>query len=233
MLKPLLITPFLMLATIILAPLLIRFGLVSPLAGFGATIGAWLVGAGAGLVAGLIGALKPDTRPLSWVALGVGVILTVALVAVVGRMPRAPIHDITTDFASPPQFTVAADHPDNASRDLTYPHGPARTPEVQREVFPAVEGPIVATGTAADAHARAIAVAEGLGWEVTWASAAAGVVEAEVTSSIFGFVDDVVIRVQGDEGAVRVDLRSTSRVGQSDLGANAARIMAFKEAWAQ
>jgi uncharacterized protein (DUF1499 family) len=45
-----------------------------------------------------------------------------------------------------------------------------------------------------------------------------------------GFKDDVVIRVRtGDEDAVLVDLRSASRVGVSDLGANAARIRRFAE----
>ena len=59
-------------------------------------------------------------------------------------------------------------------------------------------------------------------------------IEATATSGIFQFVDDIVIRIQGPDGAgaahSMVDLRSKSRDGQSDLGANAARIRAFVEA---
>lgn len=60
-----------------------------------------------------------------------------------------------------------------------------------------------------------------------------GYVEATDTSSTFRFVDDIVIRVTGPDGAdaahSMIDLRSRSRVGRSDLGANAARIRAFVE----
>ncbi len=42
-----------------------------------------------------------------------------------------------------------------------------------------------------------------------------------------GFKDDVVIRISSDADGTLVDLRSVSRVGVSDLGANAARIQDF------
>ncbi|MBY0447946.1 MAG: DUF1499 domain-containing protein, partial [Hyphomonadaceae bacterium] len=52
--------------------------------------------------------------------------------------------------------------------------------------------------------------------------------EAEAQSALFGFVDDIAVRVDpvGASEAL-VDVRSASRVGISDLGANAARIRAF------
>jgi uncharacterized protein (DUF1499 family) len=65
------------------------------------------------------------------------------------------------------------------------------------------------------------------GWIVTNADLDSGRIEATATSRIFHFVDDVVIRVRPDGAGSRVDLRSRSRVGQSDLGANAERIRAF------
>ncbi|MEM8617116.1 MAG: DUF1499 domain-containing protein [Pseudomonadota bacterium] len=52
-------------------------------------------------------------------------------------------------------------------------------------------------------------------------------VEATVTSGWFGFKDDVAIRIRPVEGATRVDMRSTSRVGLSDLGANSKRVYGF------
>ncbi|NKB87764.1 MAG: DUF1499 domain-containing protein [Acidobacteria bacterium] len=231
MLKPLLITPFLMLATMLLAPILIRVGLISPLGGFGAAIGAWLVGAGSGLIAGAIGAWKPDTRPLAWAAFGVGVVLAVALVAVLSRAPRAPIHDVTTDFDDPPQFSVATDHPDNADRDLAYPHGHPDSTEIQRAAFPDIETLVMCDIDHEIAWSAAIASAEEMGWAVTWANTSQGYLEAEATSRLFQFVDDVVVRIppSANRGCLHVDVRSVSRVGQSDLGANAARILAFLE----
>jgi uncharacterized protein (DUF1499 family) len=67
------------------------------------------------------------------------------------------------------------------------------------------------------------------GWQVTGEDAAAGRIEAVATSRLFRFRDDVVIRVQAgpQEQGARIDVRSRSRIGQSDLGANAERIRAF------
>lgn len=48
--------------------------------------------------------------------------------------------------------------------------------------------------------------------------------KATDTSFWFRFKDDVVIRVRAADGGTVVDVRSVSRVGQGDLGANAARI---------
>ena len=47
-----------------------------------------------------------------------------------------------------------------------------------------------------------------------------------------GFKDDIVIRIRTNAEGTIVDLRSVSRVGRSDLGANAARIQRFAEAFA-
>jgi uncharacterized protein (DUF1499 family) len=82
--------------------------------------------------------------------------------------------------------------------------------------------------------ARALALAEetarGLGWEVVRSDPAAGTLLARQTTRIFRFVDDVVVRVRPAEGfGSIVDVRSKSRDGRGDLGANAARIRAFAE----
>ena len=78
-----------------------------------------------------------------------------------------------------------------------------------------------------DVFARSLEAAESLGWEIVSASEDEGRIEATATTLWFGFKDDVVIRVRPDNGGSRVDLRSVSRVGGGDLGANAARIRAF------
>jgi len=60
--------------------------------------------------------------------------------------------------------------------------------------------------------------------------AAAGTLLARDTSKIFRFVDDIVVRVRpAENGGAIVDVRSKSRVGQGDIGANAARIRRFAE----
>ena len=51
-----------------------------------------------------------------------------------------------------------------------------------------------------------------------------GRVEGTHTSLWYGFKDDVIARVRPDGSGSRVDLRSVSRVGGSDLGANCARV---------
>jgi uncharacterized protein (DUF1499 family) len=58
-----------------------------------------------------------------------------------------------------------------------------------------------------------------------------GYLHAEATSLIFRFVDDVEFVVAGDEK--RIDIRSASRVGRSDLGANRDRVEKIRQAFQQ
>jgi hypothetical protein len=230
MMRLLMFTPFLMVATMVLAPMLIRLGAISPLGGFGATMGAWIVGAGAGLLCGLIGVFKPDTRPLSWVALGLGVVLVGGLVMASSRASGPPIHDVTTDLVNPPTFSAAAAHPDNAGRDMTYPHGDPRTPDLQREHYPDLGNAVFCDTTREEVWRSVLDTANDYNWSVTWTNAEAGLIEAEATTAIFRFVDDIVIRLDQHnppDGCYHIDIWSTSRVGRSDFGANARRISDF------
>ena len=68
-----------------------------------------------------------------------------------------------------------------------------------------------------------------LGWEIVASVPAEGRIEAIDTTLLFGFKDDVVIRVAADAAGSRVDIRSASRVGRSDFGTNARRVRAFIE----
>ena len=81
---------------------------------------------------------------------------------------------------------------------------------------------------------RPILVSQALGWDVISEDAFSGIVEATETTTLWGFKDDVVIRIRDHEsGGTAVDLRSVSRVGRSDLGANAKRIERFLQAFNQ
>ena len=80
-----------------------------------------------------------------------------------------------------------------------------------------------------EAFARARAAAGAMGWEIVAADPAAGRIEAVATTFWFGFKDDVSVRITPAEGASRIDIRSRSRVGRGDAGANARRIRAYLE----
>lgn len=65
-------------------------------------------------------------------------------------------------------------------------------------------------------------------WTLIRADEGAGTIRAEAKTPLLGFVDDVRFRVRLDQNALtRVDMRSASRVGKTDLGANARRIARF------
>jgi uncharacterized protein (DUF1499 family) len=73
----------------------------------------------------------------------------------------------------------------------------------------------------------AVAAARRMGWTVVATVPAEGRLEATASTPWFGFVDDVVVRVTPAPQGTRVDVRSVSRVGRSDLGANAKRIRKY------
>jgi uncharacterized protein (DUF1499 family) len=141
----------------------------------------------------------------------------------------ANIHNISTDLETPPQFIAAIKERGSNSNPLDYSGDIA---SIQRQFFPDV-APINSDKSQQQAFEHAISTAKNLGWRVYASDAAQGRIEAVDTTLWFGFKDDIVIRIQGLENGSRVDLRSVSRVGRSDLGANAKRILKFTEAFNQ
>jgi uncharacterized protein (DUF1499 family) len=136
-----------------------------------------------------------------------------------------PINDFTTDMTDPPTFRHAATFPANAGRDLAYPRDFA---EVQHQCCADLHAAQLVVGhDLAFARARDTA-AQMPRWTITLADPAAGTIEAVATSRLFGFQDDIVIRVReiGPQES-KVDVRSKSRDGKGDLGVNAARIRAY------
>lgn len=157
-----------------------------------------------------------------------------------------PVHDITTDTANPPQYsaaTVAAREASDAN-----PLRPFDVPLGQFEPWAEVEGlkdkteaqviaesypdlaPVTGQFTADDAIAAIDGAMQEMGFSDVVMDTQAGTVEGVATTFWFGFKDDVVARVSAAENGTRIDFRSTSRVGQSDLGANAKRIDALSKA---
>ncbi len=72
---------------------------------------------------------------------------------------------------------------------------------------------------------RALLVCDTMDWEVVSYNPAKGIIEATATTPIFGFRDDVVIRIESEKlNQTRIDVHSVSRVGETDYGSNADRI---------
>ncbi len=135
-----------------------------------------------------------------------------------------PIHDISTDLDNPPAFTAVLPLRGDGSNPV-----PARvtgTAAQQRDAYPDIR-PVLFSGSPEDTFDHALAVARSMGWEIVSADDSAGRIEATDTTFWFGFKDDIVIRLTAQVDGTRVDVRSTSRVGRSDVGANAKRIRAY------
>lgn len=67
--------------------------------------------------------------------------------------------------------------------------------------------------------------------EITVENKRAGAIEGVATTALLQFKDDFAIRIkQGRRNMTTVDMRSKSRTGASDLGANAARIRSYFKA---
>lgn len=135
-----------------------------------------------------------------------------------------PIHDISTDLTDPPLFVDVL--PLRADASNTSDYGGDSVAMQQREAYPDIQ-PVMLQVPEGEAFHRARRAAESMGWDMVAADSAAGRIEATATTTWFGFKDDVVIRVRAEGSTARVDVRSVSRVGRSDVGANAARIRAY------
>jgi uncharacterized protein (DUF1499 family) len=79
----------------------------------------------------------------------------------------------------------------------------------------------------AQAFDRALSAARAFGWEIVASDPSQGRIEATATTYWFGFKDDVVIRITSQGSGSRVDVRSLSRIGESDVGMNAKRIRSY------
>jgi uncharacterized protein (DUF1499 family) len=134
------------------------------------------------------------------------------------------IHDISTDTERPPEFVAVAPLRADAPNPVAY--AGEETAAQQREGYPDIR-PLALDLAPRAAFDRALAVARDQGWEIVAAVPEDGRIEATATTFWFGFKDDVVIRIEPKGAGSRLDIRSKSRVGRSDVGANAARIRAF------
>jgi hypothetical protein len=135
-----------------------------------------------------------------------------------------PIHDLSTDVETPPVFVAIIPLREGAQNPPEY--AGSETARQQQAAFPdlvtlSLPQPVSAVFPKAEQAAR------DMGWEIVATDSNTGRIEATATTNWFRFKDDVVIRVNQSGSATAVDVRSKSRVGQGDMGTNAARIRAY------
>jgi len=208
---------------------LARYDLIPKLTGFMAFLGSGLVAALAlvlGLAALLVGrgqALPSRGKLLAGLALALGMVgFLASRPAANGDVPA--IHDVTTDLANPPQFEALKLREDNLAG--------VGTVENWRKLHAGAYGdiqPIELPRPVAQVTAEAAKLVEEQGWELVKSDPARGHIEATASVSYIRFNDDVVLRItpSADGKGSKVDMRSVSRIGISDMGVNAKRIRAF------
>jgi len=133
------------------------------------------------------------------------------------------IHDISTDTVNPPRFKAIMPLRKNAENSLNYGPGVAMQ---QKAAYPDVR-PLQLPLSSAKTFDRALVLAKSMGWKIVDSNAREGRIEAMATTFWFGFTDDVIVRVSAAPQGSRVDVRSVSRVGLSDVGTNAKRVRAY------
>lgn len=148
----------------------------------------------------------------------------------VGAYPL--IHDITTDFDNPPAIVAGAKQPRKNPAEYVgaqeAPRSSLTIAEAQRKAFPDIK-PMVLDISVEEAAKLAQSVIAEMNMNVLQVErrGEATVIEATFTSFWFGFIDDFIVRLTPEGQRTRIDVRSKSRVGLSDLGANAERIQDF------
>lgn len=167
-------------------------------------------------------------RPcLAAVALSLPALIGIVLMGLQGAK-APPIHDITTDLDNPPPLTAARALRGPGDNAVEYA-GPT-VADQQRRAYGDVT-PLLVDLSPAEAFDRSLAVVQRLHWRLVAQDRDRGTIEALEQSLFFGFTDDIVIRIGARETGSRIDLRSASRAGISDLGSNVRRIRAFLQAF--
>lgn len=189
------------------------------------SISEWTVYVAAlGLVVSAIGAVlsRPGAHRRGFLLSILGIAASLPVVAMAIQWEYAArtypsINDISTDIEDPPVFW-------DMPNPTVYPGG--ETTALQRAAYPDLV-PLNLSVAPDRAYALAKALTKDKGWEIIADEPKEGRIEAVERSLLYGFKDEIVIRIATSEGGARVDLRSRSRIGRIDRGVNAKRIRSF------
>ena len=218
-----------------------------PLGAVGSRFGLWeftvgflllLIGsiiAAIGVVVGIVALIAAKKRGLSGdkPPIYIGMTISVLILAVMGLQLSGagvpPIHNISTDVDDPPQFDAVVAIRGEQANSLDYVA--EQIAALQQEAYPWVK-PLETKRNPADSFEHAVGVLRDMGLELVNEARLQGMIEATATTFWFGFKDDMVVRIRPSGAGSVIDVRSVSRVGMSDLGANARRIGEFLEGFA-
>lgn len=208
-----------------------HFGISAPYFGFQLFLFGLLFGVLA-LITGLIGLFR--TRRPQWraahsravVGSYIGAILTALLVYLaLGAKGYPAINDITTDVENPPEFVKAGSLPENRGRNLTYDK--AKYAQAQLRGY-GVVAPLHLPLDPDQAFKEVLMRAQAMpAWTITYTDLKTRTIEGIATTALFHFHDDFVIQVRQAPTGSLVEMRSKSRDGVGDVGANYKRIQAF------
>lgn len=177
-----------------------------------------------------------DGRPGSGAAFA-GLVIALALLAYPAwlavqavRLPR--LNDVTTDLADPPAFSRSRRALELRAGRIPPDPGPSAR-AAQMQAYPGVE-PLVLELQPVEVFQLVQKAAQQRGWQVIETASPGGRtgigrLEAVDRSLLMRFPDDVTVRIRPVAAGARVDVRSASRLGAHDLGANARRVEAFMQ----
>jgi uncharacterized protein (DUF1499 family) len=177
------------------------------------------------IILSLVGLAKSGSKGMAFAGLVLGVIAAGMPLKNINTARHSPIHDVSTDRDNPPQF-IAVLPLRTAAKAVNPTAYDAKTAELQKETYPDI-GPLHLDVLPAQAFDRAAAAAKEMKWDIVATDPAQGRIEATATTFWFGFKDDIVVRITAEGSGSRVDVRSLSRIGKSDVGANAKRVREY------
>jgi len=182
---------------------------------------------------GVIVSIRAGLWRRSLAALLISLATMGAFIYLGGQAKKAPpIHEAATDWREPMMFSDAVmrsrgpeANPVEAS-PVAATMGGKPMSDVNEQTCPGAK-PVLLPKPQAEAYAAAKAALTAKGLEIVTDDPASGRLEAVATSFWYGFKDDLMVRVQPDGSGSRIDIRSISRVGVSDLGQNCKRVTAL------
>lgn len=171
------------------------------------------------------GVISAEYRSFMVGAFLLGVLPLIVIAGRVGADLKVPrIHDISTNLDNNIDFLNAHNLRDKTHNSLSLPS--PKVLAMHRSFYSDLK-PLIVNDNPQQAYSKSREIITSLGWTITHEDEDKLQLEAIETTAMFGFIDDIAVRVSASEGGSVIDLRSVSRVGESDLGANAKRIKRF------
>ncbi|WP_127075219.1 DUF1499 domain-containing protein [Rhodomicrobium lacus] len=207
------------------------FGLTTPLALkiMGAAIAGAIIAVFVA-IAGLVAIWNNGDRGAERAAAALflaALVLAVPLWSLPALLTLPRIYEVTSDPGAPPAFDRVARIRQGQANPIRYD---AAFAPLQAQAYPDIK-PLVVQRPLIDVYTSVRDVVKTLNWKILEEQAPeatkAGHIEAVDKTLLFGFVEDIAIRVTGNAKSARVDIRSSSRFGQHDLGRNAERVRRF------